>query len=46
MDHCHYTSEYRGKAHAFCNLFYHGDNKVPVFMHNGTYIFFLNYIIH
>ena len=40
MDHCHWTSEYRGKAHAFCNIFYHGDNKVPVFLHNGTYVHF------
>ena len=36
-DHCHITGQYRGPAHANCNLRYKIDKrhwKLPVFMHN------------
>lgn len=33
-DHCHFTGEYRGAAHSYCNLKFRVPNFIPVFFHN------------
>jgi hypothetical protein len=33
-DHCHITGQFRGAAHANCNLQMQADYKIPVFFHN------------
>ena len=33
-DHCHLSGEYRGAAHASCNLKVRTNYKIPVFFYN------------
>ena len=34
-DHCHYTDEHRGAAHAICNLNYSVPKEIPVVFQKG-----------
>ena len=33
-DHCHFTGEFRGAAHQYCNLMIRKRLKIPAFFHN------------
>ena len=35
-DHCHYTGEYRGAAHRWCNSKYNVSKKNPIVFCNGS----------
>ena len=35
-DHCHFTGEFRGAAHQYCNLMLRKRLKIPAFFHNFT----------
>ena len=44
-DRCHYTGEFRGAAHDFCNLRYKTPEEIPIVFHNGStydYHFIIN----
>ena len=36
-DHCHYTGEFRGAAHSYCNLNYKIPKDIPIIICNASY---------